>query len=751
MRKLKYFRQIAVAIIIATLLCDKGIVIANAANMPAEISVLPGNERVSANALSAGTDGKAEWEISGLEGTEGTDYAAGEVILVLEDAGIATLGLEGIEEEITGDEDGIQFAVVDIEDDMSVEEAVDYYSELPGVAYAQPNYIYEPEEINLPGKVEASEERNLPKETGVQEETRTQEENNLWEESVNDLRYGEQWYLDFLNMEKAWSLMESVPCKKVRVAVIDSGIDLYHTDLYANINENLCVNSVTTDYPKMSTDYSANGHGTHVAGIIGAVTGNGQGVAGIANNYAEIIAIQSHDGSAMKSSYVVNAIQYAADKDVDIINMSMGTSQEDKLLKDAMEDAYNRGILIVCSAGNDGTDNKHYPSAYDSAIGVIAVTQTGARRSDASYGTDNFISAPGDKILSTLPGTYGYQGGSSMSAGMVSGVAAAVWSANPSLSVEEVKTILAQTATDTYSQGFDAYSGWGIVAADKAVEKAIEMRYASGELPAPSEPEAPKQPEPETPELPDILPDSAESFVKRLYRYCLGREAEEAGLSDWTRRLESGRENGGEVAAGFFFSDEMRLRNLNDEEFVELLYRVFLARESDEAGKADWVMKLKNGMSRQYVMNGFSASAEFAQICRNCGFGPGSVPTGQMRDKNQQITAFVARMYEKALGRSFDEDGLNDWCGRLINQNWTPYRVATEGFFHSREFLNQNTTDEEFVKILYRTFLNREYDEEGLYYWLARLALGESRDTVIAGFANSREFDDFMAKYGLKS
>ncbi len=713
MKKIKYFKQIAVAIIIATLLCDKGMVITNAA----EIVSSEGKGNVSANdmeeesvpaAVKNPEIGKTEGTEE-PEGTEGVDYASGEVILVLEDVGIATLSLEGIEEEITGDDDGVQFAVMDIEDDMSVEEAVEFYSEVPGVAFAQPNYIYELEEPKLQG------------------------------EAVNDARYYEQWYLDSLNMEQAWSLMETVPCKKVRVAVIDSGIDLYHADLNANVNAALCVNSVTTNYPRISSDYSVNGHGTHVAGIIGAVTGNGRGIAGISNNYAEIIAIQSHDGRNMLSSYVVNAIQFATEQDADIINMSMGMNQEDRLLKAAMENAYNRGILIVCSAGNDGTDRKHYPSAYSSAIGVIATGESGAKRSDASYGTDNFISAPGDRILSTLPnGGYGYMGGSSMSAGVVSGVAAAVWAVNPSLSVEDVKNILAKTATDTYSPGFDAYSGWGIVAADKAVERAVEMRYASGELPDPSEPE-----------VPDVLPDSAESFVRRLYRYCLNREADGSGLADWTERLESGRENGGEVAFGFFFSEELKSRNLSNEAFVELLYRVFLARKPDEGGKADWVSKLENGMSRQYVMNGFSASAEFTEICSNCGFGSGTVPTGQMRDQNQQTTAFVVRMYEKALGRSFDEDGLNDWCDRLINRNWTPYRVATEGFFHSREFLNKNTSNLEFVKILYRTFLNREYDEAGLYYWLSRLSRGESRDRIIAGFADSREFADLMAKYGL--
>lgn len=720
MKRSKRFRQIAVAILIATLLCDKGIIYINAAGLG---SMVPAGS-VSSNDVqneygpengrkTEGTDLTADAgggeTTDGLE--EGVDYAPGEVILVLEDGGYAALALEGIDEEVSGD-DETQFVVVDLEEDVSVEEAVDYYSGLPGIAYAQPNYIYE------------------------------FEDDKLWEEAVNDPRYTEQWYLDYLNMEEAWRLMDSVPCSPVKVAVIDSGIDLYHGDLNANVDPASCVNSVTTAYPKIDNDYSANGHGTHIAGIVGAVTGNGQGVAGVAGNYAKISAIQCHDGNKMLSSYVVNAIQYAVMTDADIINLSMGTSQSDPLLENAMQKAYDAGILIVCSAGNDGTDRTHYPSAYSSGIGVIATGKNGQKRSDANYGTDNFISAPGDQILNTLPnGRYGYLGGSSMSAGVVSGVAAAMLSVNPSLSVEEVKQILAETAVDTYSPGFDAYSGWGIVSADKAVKTAIEMRYGQ----VPPEPE-----EPEEPEIQDKLPDSPESFVRRLYRYCLGREADEDGLMDWTNRLSSGRENGGEVAAGFLFSPEFKAFNLNNEQYVEVLYRLFLARKPDEGGKADWVAKLNNGMSREYVMNGFSASPEFQMICEGCGIHPGTVPLTQMRDQNEQATAFIVRMYEKALGRSFDEEGLNDWCQRLLGGSWTPYRIATEGFFHSPEFLMKNTTDEEFVKILYRTFLNREYDEAGLAYWLNRLSRGESRDRVIAGFSDSREFADFMAKYGLE-
>ena len=689
MRRLKYPGHIVVAILIATLLCNKGVSMTYAAG------VMPQNEQettVSADSVErTGSTQKDDY-------AQG-DYADGEVLLLLEDGGLQTLRAEGVTQEAEGNDMGMQFVVVGLSDDMDVEEAVAYYSDLPGIAYAQPNYIYEPEEPDISV------------------------------ETTSDPYYSSQWYLDYLNMTDTWKYMNRVPRSRVRVAIIDTGIDLSHPDLAANVNPQYCVSSVTDDYYQITDDVSTAGHGTHIAGIVGAVTDNARGVAGLSDSYTEIAAIQCSDGAAIYSSYVVRAIQYAIRIDADVINMSLGMNTHDPLLEAALQEAYDAGILVVCSAGNDGTDRKHYPSAYSSTIGIIAAKEDGTKRSDASYGTDNFISAPGDSIMSTLPGgTYGYRSGSSMAAGVVTGIAADMLSVNPNLSVEEIRTILAQTATDTYTTGFDAYSGWGMIAADKAVAKAAGIDVTTN---------------------PDTPPRSAKEFVQRLYQICLNREGEAAGILDWVNRLTSQRENGGEVAAGFLFSDEFKNRNLDDESYIDILYRVFLGREADAAGKAYWQEKLQNGMSRLYVMNGFSASAEFTEICRACGFEPGTVPSDQMRDVNEGVTAFVARMYEKALGREYDINGLNDWCGRILRRDFTPYRVATEGFFHSQEFANRRTSNQEFVKILYRTFLDREYEEDGYRYWVSRLNAGESRDSVIAGFSNSREFANLMAKYGL--
>ena len=653
------------------------------------------------------------------------NYADGEIIVVMEQGGIATLQTEG---EVAESIDGVgnmDFAVVELEEGMSVEEAVAYYSELPGVAYAQPNYIYQLDEISV-------------------------------ESSVNDPQYDEQWYLEALNMEKAWEYMDTATQRSsVRVVVIDTGIDLDHEDLVGHVNESLCVNSSTDELLNIDNDVSASSHGTHIAGTIGAVTNNNVGVAGMTDDYVEVVAVQCSDGNQIYSTYVVRAIQYAISIDAQVINMSLGLYTDDTSLKYALQQAYDAGIMVVCSAGNEATDETHYPSAYDSVIGVIATTKDSKRRSDSNYGTDNFIAAPGSYILNTAKDdAYVYMSGTSMAAGVATGLVANIYSVKPDATVEEVKTILKDSATDIYAEGFDADSGWGIIAADKAIALAmgISEGEVGGEEPEPNPNPTPTptpEPEPDPEPEPWEDPETVEGFVHRLYYHCFGREADQAGLNDWVNRLSTRSENGGQVAYGFFFSEEFTNLNLSNEAYVEVLYQVFLGRDSDASGKQYWMSKLENGMSRLYVMNGFSASDEFTALCNRCGFESGSVPSTQMRDQNEGVTAFTARMYTQALGRSYDESGLNDWCGRIIKQGWSPYRVATEGFFHSQEFANRNLSDEEFVKVLYETFLDRAYDEVGLKGWVGRLHNGESRDTVIAGFANSREFANLMAKYGL--
>lgn len=240
-----------------------------------------------------------------------------------------------------------------------------------------------------------------------------------------------------------------------------------------------------------------------------------------------------------------------------------------------------------------------------------------------------------------------------------------------------------------------------------------------------------------------------EGYVDRLYQLCLNRKPEPAGQADWIDRLYRGKATGAQAAFGFFFSDEFKLWNTTDEEYVELLYNVMMGRASDAAGKADWVYKLHNGVGREGVFRGFAQSREFEMICASYGIEQGTVSVSEARDKNFGLTTFIARLYTRALGRTYETAGLNDWCGRILAGSWTVYDVSTKGFFHSTEFYNRNLSDDQYVKVLYRTFLDREYDRAGYDYWMNRLAAGASRDEVLAGFSNSREFAELMKSYGL--
>ena len=103
-----------------------------------------------------------------------------------------------------------------------------------------------------------------------------------------------------------------------------------------------------------------------------------------------------------------------------------------------------------------------------------------------------------------------------------------------------------------------------------------------------------------------------------------------------------------------------------------------------------------------------------------------------------------------ALGRGFDEEGLEAWCEALITGENSPREVAGNGFFFSGEFLDKNLDNTEYVKVLYRTFFGREADPVGLEGWVNTLVTGEQdRETILAGFTESEEFKEILESFGL--
>jgi len=238
------------------------------------------------------------------------------------------------------------------------------------------------------------------------------------------------------------------------------------------------------------------------------------------------------------------------------------------------------------------------------------------------------------------------------------------------------------------------------------------------------------------------------AFVNRLYTNVLGRQADYKGLADWTARLETGYQTGAQVAAGFVFSSEYTNKKTSNSDYVEMLYKTLMNRASDAAGKKDWLNRLSYGVTRAGVFAGFVNAAEFNKICTSYGIKQGSFTSGEVVDKNHDVTAFVARMYTVCLGRSYDKVGLYDWTNRLITKQVTGGQAA-KGFFFSTEFKAKNYSHGTFVTLAYRTLLNREPDAGGLKYWVDRLNSGHGREAVLDGFIYSVEFEKLCNQYNI--
>ncbi len=257
----------------------------------------------------------------------------------------------------------------------------------------------------------------------------------------------------------------------VKIAIIDSGIDLDHPDLqvYGDVSFVSGTSSGDDDY----------GHGTHVAGICAALD-NDTGVIGVAPQ-AELYAVKvlNYSGSGYWSD-VIEGIQWAVDNGMQVINMSLGASTSSYGLEDACDAAEAAGVVVVAAAGNSGNswgfgDRVLYPARYDSVIAVAATDSSDARAYFSSTGPDVELAAPGYSIYSTSPGgTYTTKSGTSMASPHVAGLAALVIASgigdgNGNGRVnDEVRARLQQTAIDLGDPGRDTWFGYGLVNAPAA-------------------------------------------------------------------------------------------------------------------------------------------------------------------------------------------------------------------------------------------------------------------------------------------
>jgi hypothetical protein len=308
----------------------------------------------------------------------------------------------------------------------------------------------------------------------------------------NDPLFDQQWGLATINAPRAWRCGFG-GSRDVVVAVVDTGVDLDHPEF----QDKLVPGRDFANGDNQPND--DNGHGTHVAGVIGATADNGEGVAGVAWD-TSIMPLKTlrADGSGFVS-WSTDAVIWAADNGADIINLSLGSIWQLQSFQDAVNYAHNKGVLVVASAGNCGDssfqqngceyqDQPTYPGAY---ANVMAVASTNAADGQSTFSTQGSyvdIAAPGTAVLSSLQdGDYGYLSGTSQAAPHVAGLAALVKADHPDYTPDQIANTIQSTAVDLGASGWDAQYGYGRIDAAAALEGTVSTTAAADRTSAPAE------------------------------------------------------------------------------------------------------------------------------------------------------------------------------------------------------------------------------------------------------------------------
>jgi serine protease len=316
-------------------------------------------------------------------------------------------------------------------------------------------------------------------------------------EIPNDSYYDStQWNFKAIQSEAAWNLSSGADLASgagVIVAILDTGIAPDGPDGIG------CIVSPMNILNEEEMPYDGNGHGTHVAGTIAQTTGNGTGVAGLAYSACIMpLKVLNDSGSGLFSD-IADGIYYAVAKGAQVINMSFGTNaqfgvREDYVMDAALEHAYNNGVTVVCSSGNDGyRKNVSYPAIYPTTIAVGATDDKNHVTQYSNKGEGLDIVAPGGDTKKDLNGDgfpdgilqetkinntwdYYFFQGTSMASSHIAAVAAMLIASAPDYFLapdqntpDLVYEALTTTSMDLYKTGYDSTSGYGLVQAYNAL------------------------------------------------------------------------------------------------------------------------------------------------------------------------------------------------------------------------------------------------------------------------------------------
>jgi thermitase len=274
-----------------------------------------------------------------------------------------------------------------------------------------------------------------------------------------------QWAWGKLEAYAAWDVTRG--SSAVRVAVVDTGLDVgnpehFFPDDTGNEDIVSCQTPIVKSFVSGESGNDDNGHGTHVAGTVGACSDNAIGVAG-ANWAVQLMGVKVLDYSGSGTlSGVASGIRWSADNGANVINLSLGTASPWKTLERAVNYAWKKGSVLVCAAGNAGTADRTYPAAYTNCIAVAATDENDARASFSNHGASWVdVAAPGVNILSTMQDqwdwcflcygygyleTYDALSGTSMAAPHVAGLAALLWAKGDCTTNECVRTRIESTS-----------------------------------------------------------------------------------------------------------------------------------------------------------------------------------------------------------------------------------------------------------------------------------------------------------------
>jgi subtilisin family serine protease len=371
---------------------------------------------------------------------------------------------------------------VKLRDGLTTDDAIKEAMQLPNVEYAEPNYLVH--------AVAVPQDPDFPLQWSLK----------------NTGQNGGIPGAD-IDATLAWDI--TAGSTNSVVAVIDTGIAYDHPDLAANMwvnTKEIADNGIDDDNNGYIDDvfgwnfvagdgfpYDDAFHGTHVAGIIGAVSNNGTGISGVSGK-VRIMALKflDADGTGTIDS-AISAMLYACSMGAHVLNNSWSDWNYSQALQDTISEVTASGCLVVAAAANSSSETPEYPAAMNGVISVSATDNRDALASFSNYGPRIDVAAPGVSIYSTFPMTatpamdnrglapeYGYLDGTSMAAPHVTGLAALVKSNNIAFTGADISRVLQQSADDLGEPGWDIYFGYGRINAQKALlMNSVPARIAS--------------------------------------------------------------------------------------------------------------------------------------------------------------------------------------------------------------------------------------------------------------------------------